>query len=266
MSDSSNKKFSQLNIVIGIFLIVVVVQVVLIFNKASEGYSRFMSGVNPATGDVASRIRPIVTLDDIMVADTATASMETVAKSGKQLFDGACMACHATGVAGAPKTDDTAAWEPRLAKGMDALLSSATAGIGAMPPKGGSAYNEDQMKSAIEYILQQAGLMNASSESESMSENQSGGSESAMQNSGVDITAGEAAYKTACFACHDSGAAGAPKLGDSAAWANRIALGNDALSSAAISGKGAMPPKGGAAHLSDDEVRNIVAFMVSKSQ
>ena len=73
-------------------------------------------------------------------------------------------------------------------------------------------------------------------------------------------------YATACFACHGTGAAGAPKLGDKAAWAARIAAGTDALYTNAIKGKGGMPPKGGRADLSDDTIKSIVDYMVAESK
>ena len=64
-----------------------------------------------------------------------------------------CMMCHAAGVAGAPKSFDAAVWAPRLAAGMDALVASATAGKGAMPPKGLCMdCSADQLKSLITYM------------------------------------------------------------------------------------------------------------------
>jgi cytochrome c5 len=51
-------------------------------------------------------------------------------------YDKSCKVCHAAGVAGAPKTGDAAAWEPRLAKGMEVLVLSVNTGLNAMPPKG----------------------------------------------------------------------------------------------------------------------------------
>jgi cytochrome c5 len=73
-------------------------------------------------------------------------------------------------------------------------------------------------------------------------------------------------YMQACQACHISGAAGAPKLGDKAAWAPRIAAGTDALVKSAIMGKGAMPPKGGRLDFSNEQISAIVSYMVSQSQ
>jgi len=75
----------------------------------------------------------------------------------------------------------------------------------------------------------------------------------------------EAIYKTACFACHDTGAAEAPKL-EAAAWVDRLAKGEVALAASAINGIGMMPPKGGRMDLSDEDVTAIVGYMISKVQ
>ena len=77
---------------------------------------------------------------------------------------------------------------------------------------------------------------------------------------------GEKLYKTACFACHASGVAGAPKFGDKAAWAPFIAAGEDAMVQVALSGKGAMPPKGGAPNASEDDIRAAVRYMVNAAK
>ena len=77
---------------------------------------------------------------------------------------------------------------------------------------------------------------------------------------------GATVFNTVCGACHNTGVAGAPKAGDKAAWAPRIATGNDALYKSAINGKGAMPPKGGAADLSDDEIKGAVDHLVGLSK
>ena len=82
--------------------------------------------------------------------------------------------------------------------------------------------------------------------------------------SGTDKIA--AIYTASCAACHISGAAGAPKQGDKAAWASRIKNGNAALYTSAIKGKNAMPAKGGNASLSDDDVKAVVDYMVSQAK
>ena len=82
--------------------------------------------------------------------------------------------------------------------------------------------------------------------------------------------AGDKVYGAACVACHGAGVAGAPKLGDKAAWKDRIAQGNDKLYEHAIKGyqgkAGFMPAKGGRADLSDDDVKASVDHMVSKAK
>ena len=98
---------------------------------------------------------------------------------------------------------------------------------------------------------------------------QSDGKSDAKADSGdapkVDLAAGKKLYESACIACHGTGAAGAPKFGDKEAWAPRIAQGDDVLVKAAISGIGAMPPRGGS-NATDDEMRDAVTYMVDQSK
>jgi cytochrome c5 len=73
-------------------------------------------------------------------------------------------------------------------------------------------------------------------------------------------------YQNSCFACHGTGAAGAPKLGDAGAWAPRAALGIDALLASAKTGKGAMPPKGMCMDCADDELKATIEYMLNNSK
>lgn len=77
---------------------------------------------------------------------------------------------------------------------------------------------------------------------------------------------GKGTYTTACFACHGTGAAGAPKYGDKGAWSKRIAQGMDTLVDHAINGFKGMPAKGGNASLSDEAVKAAVEYMVKGSK
>ncbi len=77
---------------------------------------------------------------------------------------------------------------------------------------------------------------------------------------------GAAIYQQACFACHATGAANAPKLGDKAAWAPRLTLGKDALLNSVLKGKGAMPPKGGRMDLSDEQISSAVDYLIQAAQ
>lgn len=77
---------------------------------------------------------------------------------------------------------------------------------------------------------------------------------------------GEAIYNKSCASCHASGVAGAPKVGDAAAWKDRIAEGENTLYDHAINGFQSMPAKGGNASLTDDQVKAAVDYMVSQSK
>jgi cytochrome c5 len=77
---------------------------------------------------------------------------------------------------------------------------------------------------------------------------------------------GKATYDAVCHVCHGAGVAGAPKMGDKAAWAPRIKTGIDALHASSIKGKGAMPPKGGNTALSDADVKAAVDYMVAAAK
>ncbi|HLX81111.1 MAG TPA: c-type cytochrome [Burkholderiales bacterium] len=77
--------------------------------------------------------------------------------------------------------------------------------------------------------------------------------------------AGDEVVKTVCGACHLTGAAGAPKIGDKAAWGPRVKEGFDKLLKTAIKGEKAMPPRGGAADLTDFELSRAIVFMTNQS-
>ena len=75
-------------------------------------------------------------------------------KSGEEVYNGACMSCHATGAAGAPKLGDTAAWAPRIAAGMDSLVANVMNGLNAMPPKGlCMACSDEELQGAVQYMV-----------------------------------------------------------------------------------------------------------------
>jgi cytochrome c5 len=76
----------------------------------------------------------------------------------------------------------------------------------------------------------------------------------------------KAIYDKYCFSCHATGAAGAPKLGDAAAWSDRIAKGMDTLYTHSIQGFRGMPPKGLCMDCSEEEIKATVDYMVEQSQ
>jgi cytochrome c5 len=86
----------------------------------------------------------------------AAATTKVSADNGKAVYAAACAACHATGIAGAPKFGDKAAWAPRLKQGKDVLYEHAIKGFqgkaGVMPPKGGSSAPDGDIKAAVDYM------------------------------------------------------------------------------------------------------------------
>jgi cytochrome c5 len=91
------------------------------------------------------------------VAMAADAGAAAGPKTGEEIYNSNCMACHGTGAAGAPKVGDAAAWAPRIAQGTDKMLANATNGLNAMPPKGlCMACSEADLLGAIEYMVSQS--------------------------------------------------------------------------------------------------------------
>jgi cytochrome c5 len=93
----------------------------------------------------------------VIVAAAATAAAPATSDVGEKLYKQACAACHVAGVAGAPKFGDKAAWAPRIATGMDALVAAVVAGKGIMPAKGGAAGASDaDLRAATQYMVDAA--------------------------------------------------------------------------------------------------------------
>ncbi len=112
----------------------------------------------PVTEAVVATAEPEMQ-DTAAVSAPAATEPAAAVPPGKKIYDTACFACHMTGAANAPKLGDKAAWEPRIAKGIDALLQSAINGIAgtAMPPRGTCAScSDDDLKAAVEYMVSAA--------------------------------------------------------------------------------------------------------------
>src|SRR3990167_662702 len=204
-------------------------------------------------------------------------------RAGEEVYKGQCAACHATGAAGAPKFADAGAWTARIATGFETLVQSALKGKGAMAPQGGGVFNDTKIARAVAYMANAAGAKFAEPAAPAAAGAAPAAAEAAPAAPATPGTAaapaaaapvaaaaaagaGEALYKQACQVCHAAGVAGAPKFGDKAAWSARLPAGIDALYNSVAKGKGAMPPRGGAAQASDADLRAAVEFMAAAAK
>ncbi|KAA3654867.1 MAG: cytochrome c5 family protein [Proteobacteria bacterium] len=104
-------------------------------------------------GELSARLTQPVARVELEVAKVAPGS-----RTGEQIYTNVCAACHSSGVLEAPKTGDNAAWAPRIAMGLDALVTTATNGKGAMPPKGGASdLTDKELIRAVAYLANQSG-------------------------------------------------------------------------------------------------------------
>lgn len=149
-----------------VMLCILVFFFIALFVARSIGATAF-EAARLAPGEVENRIQPI---GQVAFGEAGTMAAEpeeeqtTVAmaapKTGKEVYQTACFACHATGAAGAPILGDTAAWEPRAAQGMDTLVDHAVNGKGAlMPAKGGRPdFSDEEVIAGLKYMLQESGI------------------------------------------------------------------------------------------------------------
>lgn len=217
-------------------------------------------------------------------AAVGTASTEAAAPAGgpgQQVYGKVCFACHGAGVAGAPKLGDAALWGPRIAKGIATLDQHALNGFqgeaGVMPPKGGMAsLSDDEVKAAVQYMVDAASGGGSAAATEAPAAAPPAAAApapvvaAASSAAASDPAKGKQVYDGVCFACHTTGAAGAPKFGDKTAWAPRISKGTETLYEHALNGfmgeAGMMPPKGGRPDFTDDDVKAAVDYMIANER
>ncbi len=142
----------QLIVTVVLAFIIPVVVIILLVNLVSSSISSNQGSDAQTPESIASRIKPVA---GFKLVD---ANAPKVFKTGKQVFESTCTACHTAGVAGAPKVGDKAAWAPFIEKGYDDLIKNALHGIGPMPPKGGNPSLADfEVERAVVYMVNQSG-------------------------------------------------------------------------------------------------------------
>jgi cytochrome c5 len=193
-------------------------------------------------------------------APSPSAASKTATRTGAQIVLQSCGNCHTAGLNGAPKIGDRAAWIKRASGGIDGAVASAIKGHGGMPSRGGMAdLTDPELKAAVQYMFNQSTAAPVGAAAPAAA----AAAPAAASTTKPD---GAKVYAMGCNACHAAGVAGAPKLGDKAAWAARSKLGVDALVGSVVKGKGAMPPKGGVAGASDADLRAAVEYMVAATK
>ena len=136
--------------VIASFVIPIVV-IILLTNYVAMGDKTGAGSKAMEAEAVAKRIAPVGRVE---VKDASDVS---ALKTGEQVYQAACAACHNSGAAGAPKLADTGAWAARIKTGYDTLLNSALKGKGAMGSQGGGDYSDVEIGRAVVYMANQAG-------------------------------------------------------------------------------------------------------------
>jgi cytochrome c5 len=276
------------------------VAIIILLASYVDNTTRTGAGTDElAAQQVAARIAPIA---QVSVHD---ANAPRVYKTGEQVYQAVCSACHASGAAGAPKFGNTGDWAPRIAQGYDTLWHTALTGKGAMPPRGGTSpddYSDYEIGLAVAYMANHGGanFQDPPKPAPGAAQAASGAAAAAPAAgaSGADANAaqataaaaaiaaipqassaaagggtesadasqaGKALYQQVCQACHAAGVLGAPKFGNKDDWAPRLKDPMDTIYNYALHGKGQMPPKGGSS-ASDADVKAAVDYMVSAAK
>jgi len=142
--------------IVGIALLLLAISIGLTANILGGGGDDHVEGDALMRNALVQRIEPVgrvrTTADEPPAAETVAVADASAMRSGEELVQGACAACHVAGVAGAPKLDDTAAWAERREAGLDALTASVINGKGSMPARGGSDYTDEEIRVAVQHI------------------------------------------------------------------------------------------------------------------
>lgn len=136
--------------VVAAFVVPIVV-IIMLANFVNFGSKDGAGSDSMSAEAIARRLQPV---GSIQVRDASSAA---TLKTGEQVYQAQCSACHASGAAGAPKLGDAGAWGPRVGKGYEALLTSALKGKGAMGAQGGGDFSDLEVGRAVVWMANQGG-------------------------------------------------------------------------------------------------------------
>ncbi len=283
-NDSSKTTGFQVLFAILGALIAPVLVIVLILKLFMGFQSTAPEDEKATVAEVTKQVEPIAQVEVAVISNVAH-----VDKGGEEVYNAVCTMCHAAGLLNAPKFGDKGQWAPRIAQGYETLVSHAINGIRSMPARGGNAdLTDGEVANAVAYMANASGasftapvagaptVVAAAAPTDvtasvavaaapSAATAASTPAPSAIVAVSAKAKGGEEVYKAVCSMCHAAGLLNAPKFGDKAAWAPRIAQGQNTLVQHAINGIRSMPARGGNADLTDVEVGNAVAYMVAKA-
>jgi cytochrome c5 len=295
MSDAHNEHESvirtpkQLIVAVAGFFLVIVIGIILLVSFVTNTHTAGAGTESQSATAVNARIAPMAA-EGFTLRD---ANAPKIAQGAEAVYTAVCAACHASGLAGAPKMGDAAGWGTRIAQGYETLVKHAIEGIRAMPPRGGNPDLDDvEVARAVVYMANQSGAkftepaataaapltaVAAPDAASAPAANAPTSTPAPAAPAAIPVSAavsapvsvadtGKTLYSQACIACHGAGIAGAPKMGDKAAWAPRMAQGTAILYQHAIAGfqgkAGVMPPKGGST-APDADVKAAVDYILS---
>ena len=141
----------QLIVAVVLSFVVPILAIILLVSYVSADHQPAAGSDGLGAEAVARRIQPVGSVEVRDASDTASL------KTGEQVYTAQCTACHAAGVAGAPKLGDEAAWAPRIKTGLEALLTSALKGKGAMGAQGGGDFGDLEIARAVVYMANKSG-------------------------------------------------------------------------------------------------------------
>jgi cytochrome c5 len=282
----------QLIVTIVLSFVIPVIVIIMLVSWVTSGSSKAPGSDSLGPEATSLRISPIAQL---VIIDS---NAPKVLKTGEQVYQSVCMACHAAGVAGSLKFGDKTAWATAIGTGLDTMTASVIKGKGAMPAKGGNpALDDFEIARAVVYMANAAGGQFAEPVAPAAAPEQVAkaaapapaapmamaapmvaatalvapaapvvtqtASATSDGPSAAELALGQKIYNQACIACHAAGVAGAPKFGDKVAWAKYLGHGIDVSTAAVIKGVGVMPARGGLTNASDADLRAAVQYMYS---